>query len=175
HFFSALAANQLLQLHHLIENLAEKELYKETLQILAQKVKKAPPPDPVSSDDLEKIRKKLNPDARIKSTISYYVPEILHETIGPITQKAEETGLSIKNVGDISYGKKITFEFKHHVAEINLFYGKNGFKVVKSPKRGHYPPLAEVAFLLVHNAIAQMNFDPTPADEDLQNLLDLLA
>ena len=42
----------------------------------------------------------------------------------------------VTEVCDIQYGKKFKFRLGLKLAEVNVFYGKRGFKVVKSPKSG---------------------------------------
>lgn len=48
----------------------------------------------------------------------------------------EQAGVTIAEVINIQYGKKIRFKMGMKQAEVNLFYGKRGFSVVQSPRTG---------------------------------------
>ena len=106
----------------------------------------------LDDDIYAEILKKLNPKTPKRKKI-IFVPEALNSIIQPITNLAVKTGLEVEGVRDINYGKKITFKKNHHFAEINVFYGKNGFTIVISPKRGHHPGLSEVAKALIEKII----------------------
>ena len=62
-------------------------------------------------------------------------------------------GLNVEEVRDIHYGKKFVFRREHDFAEINVFYGKSGFTVVISPKRGHHPALSEAAKAIIEKIL----------------------
>ena len=47
-------------------------------------------------------------------------------------------------VNNINYGKKMVFVINNIWAEINIFYGKKGFSVVKTPKHGSNSELADI-------------------------------
>ena len=79
----------------------------------------------------------------------YFVPGILNDIIGDLKRYIEETGAIVTEIRDISYGKKIGVQVGLKFAEINLFYGKRGFNVVKSPKQGTSEELNAVVAELV--------------------------
>jgi hypothetical protein len=103
----------------------------------------------LTNDVLNEIKKKLNPNARIKKQKNIYVPEELEAVIDTIKQKAQELQLNVLEIRNINYGKKFIFGFAHKMAEINLFYGKHGFKVVKSPKNGTDPELNDIVYIMM--------------------------
>ena len=103
----------------------------------------------LTNDVLNEIKKKLNPNAKIKKQKNIYVPEELEKVIDSIKQKAQELELNIQEIRNINYGKKFIFSFAHKMAEINLFYGKHGFKVVKSPKNGTDPELNDIVYIMM--------------------------
>lgn len=173
--FSTFKAKELLTLHDTLKNHPGKTNFEAVNTILASQLKKAPKPDPVKDEEMTEIRKKLNPDARIKTKPSYYVPQILNDVIPAITTKAKEIGLALKEVNDISYGKKLLFTYKNKFAEVNLFYGKHGFKVVITSKRGYDATLAEITELLIDNVLAETDFVMQSTDKDLEELLQLLS
>ena len=65
-----------------------------------------------------------------------YVPEELEQILEKLLQYIGESGIRVENVENIQYGKKFRFSAGIAQAEINLFFGKRGFSVVKSPKQG---------------------------------------
>ena len=62
---------------------------------------------------------------------------------------AEEAGLQISEIINIQYAKKIRFKVGHRQAEINVFYGRHGFKVVQSPRSGTSAELNQLAAELI--------------------------
>jgi hypothetical protein len=173
--FDTFSATELLSLHNALENHPGKENFISVRKVLSSRLKKAPKPDPVEKDEMDQIRKKLNPNARIKAKPSYYVPEILNEVIPAIELKAKETGITLKEAHNISYGKKLLFTFKEKFAEVNLFYGKHGFKVVITSKRGYNHTLAEITELLIHNVLTLTDFESQSDEKELEELLKLLS
>lgn len=87
--------------------------------------------------------------AVVKSPV--YVPEQLNEIIGALKQYIEQTGLVVTEIINISYAKKIRVKSQFRQAEVNLFYGKRGFSVVKSPRTGTDSELNEMLVQLVNS------------------------
>ncbi|MDR1610013.1 MAG: tetratricopeptide repeat protein, partial [Candidatus Symbiothrix sp.] len=56
----------------------------------------------------------------------------------------KEAGITVEEVVNIQYGKKFKLRAGLSQAEINLFFGKKGFSVVKSPRQGTSESLNEV-------------------------------
>lgn len=100
-------------------------------------------------DILLQIKKKLNPNIKVKKKKQIFVPEKLNEVIQKIEEKSNEVGLKMAVVTNINYGKKIKFEAGQYWCEINIFYGKKGFSIVKTPKNGSSTELADTANLLL--------------------------
>ena len=109
--------------------------------------------------DLEAIKRikeilKLKPHIAEKTPA--YVPEQLNDIIKDITSHIEETGIQVVEIINISYGKKIRMKLGLKQAEINLFYGKRGFSVVKSPRCGTSSELNDITSDLISAFLAQM-------------------
>ncbi|MDX5347830.1 MAG: CRISPR-associated primase-polymerase type B [Hymenobacteraceae bacterium] len=113
------------------------------------------------------IRDKLLEKTPAQPIRQCFVPDALEPLPALIQEKATEAGLILKEVRNISHGKKFTFGLNSDFAEINVFYGKNGFSVVKSPKRGHHPELTEAAYLLVQQVI----YTPLPSLPNLNTVI----
>lgn len=107
----------------------------------------------INNEILAEIRQKLNPRLVEKQKKEVYVPEQLNAVLPLIEKRSAELGLSIIEVISIQYGKKIKFGVRHFWAEINLFHGKRGFSVVKTPKSGSNEELTQIAFDLVNEVI----------------------
>lgn len=100
---------------------------------------------PLQSDPCDEvmanIRAILNPRrARLdQQPLPVYVPAQLEEITEDLCQYIANTGVEIVQVRSIQYGKKIQTRIGSKAAETNVFFGRNGFTVVMSPKRGTDP------------------------------------
>lgn len=107
---------------------------KAKFQSLQQPKEKSPDPD---KSTIDMIRKTLNPNAKIdKHRPPAYVPAQLDNIMDDLQLYVTEKGVTITEVINISYGKKLRFKVGLKKAEINLFFGKHGFSVVQSPRTG---------------------------------------
>lgn len=106
---------------------------------------------------LEKIKQCLNLKSKpIRQKAEAFVPDQLNMIIGDLVAYIEDTGLSVAEVIDIQYGKKIRISMGLKQAEINVFFGKRGFSVVQSPKSGTNPELNELTAQLIQSFIYQL-------------------
>ena len=71
-----------------------------------------------------------------KESSIIYVPKILDDIISELRVAIEKTEIIVEEILNIQYGKKLRVKLGMRLGEINLFYGKRGFSVVQSPKRG---------------------------------------
>lgn len=69
-------------------------------------------------------------------------------------------GLQLLEAKPIDYGRQLKIGLEQQWCEINLFYGKRGFKVVKTTKTGSYAPLANVAAEVLEIFIATLHSIP---------------
>ncbi len=128
-------------------------------------------------DVYAKILRKLNPKTP-KRPKNVFVPKALHQIVNPVTTLANKMGLTLAEIIDIQYGKKFVFRNGPDFAYINVFYGKNGFTVVITPKRGHSPKLSEAAKAVVEEAIFSnheqqadtLDKPGTPETDSLKNI-----
>jgi tetratricopeptide (TPR) repeat protein len=72
----------------------------------------------------------------------------------------QESGIETVDIINIHYGKKFKFRTGVHQAEVNLFFGKRGFTVVKSPRQGTNEKLND----LMTSYIQSFFNDFVPAD-----------
>ncbi len=94
-----------------------------------------PQPKDPTSDIMSKIRSTLKPKAAIAKP-EVCVPAQLNDIIGPVCDKINATGIEVTQVTNIQYAKKIRCKLGLRQGEFNLFYGKRGYSVVESPRRG---------------------------------------
>ncbi len=128
---------------------AEAELRKESVQT------KPAPSDP-PADVLQRIRAKLNPNARRPRQKEYYVPPAVDAVLPQLRQKLPMYEMELVETGPINYGRRVKVQAGGLWAEINIFYGKRGFSVVKTTKSGSDPELAEVAAVVIQNLLADI-------------------
>lgn len=123
---------------------------KEANEFIRENEKHEAPPSEDNKQELPEelfaeIKQKLNPKLKTKKEKHIYVPDKLNEILDDIEKLFEEHGLKLAQVQDINYGKKLSLEHKQYRAELNLFFGKKGFTVVKTPKKGTNNELAELS------------------------------
>lgn len=102
------------------------------------------------------IKRLLNPSGVVKYKAPerpVFVPEALYTLDEPIRKLAQTCQLVFEEPRDIQYGRKMIFKKGNAFAELNVFYGKSGYSVVISPKRGSDLALAEVCKELINTII----------------------
>jgi hypothetical protein len=100
-------------------------------------------------DVLQQIKEKLNPNIKTKIEKIIFVPEELIAVVNTVEEKMNGFGIKTKSVESIHYGKKFVFELDNRWAQLNLFFGKKGFKIVKTPANGSNDDLAEVTYKIL--------------------------
>ena len=120
--------------HQMFGEKKKAEKMESKLQAEAQTEK--PLKTDVDSDVVQRVKEillKIPPKAEKNPA---YVPEQLNDIMSELGDFIRETGIEIKEIINISYGKKIRAKVGLKEAEVNLFYGKRGFSVVQSPRTG---------------------------------------
>ncbi|MBR5972685.1 MAG: virulence protein E [Paludibacteraceae bacterium] len=112
------------------------------------------PSDP-GEETMARIKAILNPNAvkREKAKQPVYVPDILNDIISDLKNYIEQTGAVVKSVINIQYGKQITVQIGLKMGEVNLFYGKRGFSVIRSTKSSTDSQLNEIVGQLIETFI----------------------
>ena len=77
------------------------------------------------------------------------VPPILDEFVEAFKPYVAKSGIQLTEVINIQYAKKLRFKLGLKQAEINVFYGHHGFKVVQSPRGGTSPELNQLTANLI--------------------------
>ncbi len=97
-----------------------------------------------SEDVLLQIKQRLNPFMVVRPPRHFEQPAQLEQLFAGIPDYLKEAGVEIKRMSPISYGRQIQVVSEKLMAEINIFYGKKGFSVVKTTKTGSNPQLASL-------------------------------
>ena len=105
------------------------------------------------TDILQKIREKLNPKIKEKRERNVFVPEQLDEILEDITKAMQDFGIKTESIKNINYGKQFKFSIRHIWSEINVFYGKKGFTLVKTAKNGSNQELADTCYDILYNTL----------------------
>lgn len=105
----------------------------------------------VDNDVIQQIKTILRNTPRSMEKQPAYVPEQLNEIITDLEAYIIQTGVVVKEIKNISYGKKIKVKIGLKEAEVNLFYGKRGFSVVQSPRTGTTPEMNQMLSDLVQS------------------------
>lgn len=114
------------------------------------------PPDP-DKEIMDRIKQCLHPNSRtVRKRPDAFVPEQLNQIIDDLVAYIQDTGLVVSEIIDIQYGKKIRINMGMKLAEINLFFGRRGFSVVKSPRSGTNSELNDLAAQLITSFVYQL-------------------
>lgn len=131
----------------------EKALKEVEQQLKALPIRKEPagadPPD----DVLARIKKRLNPNARQPRQKQYHVPDEVDDALGTLREKLSKYEMEIVETAPINYGRKVRVKAGNYWAEINIFYGRRGFSVVKTTKSGSNAELADLAAGVIANLL----------------------
>lgn len=107
----------------------------------------------IGLEALDQIKKKLNPNYKPKKKKEVFVPEHLNEAMPVIERALSDNDISLVSAKSISYGKQIKVMLKKAWAELNVFYGKKGFTVVKTTKTGSHKELCELAYQIIDTCL----------------------
>jgi len=104
---------------------------------------------------LQQIRETLNPVLKVKKEKKIFVPAELDAILDDIKNEVSKHGITMQSVRNINYGKQFKFELDKYWAEINLFYGKKGYTIIKTTKSGSNEELAGI----VHDIMYHLLYD----------------
>ena len=118
---------------------------REAEQVIRKSEQGATPAGP-DADALELIRQKLNPKRRKAKRSEHIQPERIREALSYFEENLPNYELRLDRSEPINYGRKLRLTTAGGIwCELNLFYGKRGFTVVKTTKSGSNTELADLA------------------------------
>lgn len=103
-------------------------------------------PAPLNEAAYREVLREVNPRSTVKVVRQAYVPEELTTMEDDIRRVCKANNLEVMNLSPINYGLKVQARQGYRLAEVNVFFGKKGFTVVRSPKTGTDLALAEVLY-----------------------------
>lgn len=110
----------------------------------------------IQEEVYKRIYQVLHPDRKqaLQRKKDVYVPDILRNLDEPLQEEALRLGLVVRSITDIQYGRKVVFGMGQAWGEVNVFYGKRGYSVVRTPKTGSDPRLAELGEMIIWRVLA---------------------
>jgi tetratricopeptide (TPR) repeat protein len=133
----------------------EHQLKKEDDERKKNRPKENEQPKGPDEDAFAFIRERLNAKKNaVRNKPQVYVPEQLNQILEKLQAYIAEVGVTVEEIVDIQYGKKFKFRSGLSQAEVNLFFGKKGFSVVKSPRQGTSEQLNELMTTYIQLFIA---------------------
>lgn len=116
-------------------------------------------PAPLNEAAYREVLREVNPRSTVKTVKQAYVPEELTSMQDDIRAVCKAHNLEVVGLSPINYGLKVQARQGYRLAEVNVFFGKKGFTVVRSPKTGTDLALAEV----LYRSIGQLLHPPHEA------------
>ncbi|MDA8972501.1 CRISPR-associated primase-polymerase type B [bacterium] len=113
----------------------------------------------LDEDILQQIKSKLNPNARTRKKKQYTESPQVERVIPILAEQLAAYNIQLVETQKISYGKKIKLSANKMWAEINVFYGKKGWSVVKTTKSGSHPALAQLGAQAIEEILASYKTD----------------
>jgi hypothetical protein len=105
----------------------------------------APPKKELPDDILAAIKSRLKPNAPAKPPgREVYVPDELQPALEKIRRELSLINMQILAEESIQYGKKLRIGSANIWAEVNIFFGKKGYSVVKTTKTGSHIELGSM-------------------------------
>lgn len=105
---------------------------------------------PELNDDIHRqLRLKVNPKAPVRQKIPPHVPVLLQTISQDVRLLLENNGITVSEIEPIHYGLKFSCIAATSLAEVNVFYGKKGFSVVKSAKTAVNDKLNDQVYRLI--------------------------
>jgi hypothetical protein len=101
---------------------------------------------PLNEAAYREVLREINPRSTVKAAPQAYVPEQLLAMQDDIRRVCLQYSLEVTALVPINYGLKVQARQGYRLAEVNLFFGKKGFTLVRSPKTGTDLALAEVLY-----------------------------
>ena len=130
---------------------SEKEIKQADRMI--KDIQKEKNPTTIDKDVFAKIRNKLNPKAKKRIKKEVFVPPQITPALDRLREKLSAYNLQIVTERSIHYGKQLRIGVDLFWCEINLFYGKKGYHIVKTTKSGTNAELADLAKQVIEEVL----------------------
>lgn len=104
---------------------------------------------PISDDVLALIRQRLRPEKQIRAKKEVYVPDELNVLMPVVRERLKELELDLQEESAIQFGKKLRIGKGLLWAEINVFFGRKGYSIVRTTKTGSNDEMGEIVASLI--------------------------
>lgn len=108
---------------------------------------------PAAEDVLQQIKQRLNPSLAAKPQRQVEQPPELEAFVEKLPDYLQQAGVVLKKISPISYGRQVQVMAGNLMAEVNVFYGKRGYSIVKTTRTGSHPELATTLCALLQQYI----------------------
>lgn len=132
----------------------KEEMFQEVATSIVTPIAK--PKAALDEQKYQAVLKEINPKQTVrKADKQIFVPEEILALQTDFERICKENNWELIELKLINYGQKVMVRQGYKYAEVNVFFGKKGFSIVKSPKTGADPYLSEAllvaleAFLFV--------------------------
>ncbi|MEZ0542412.1 CRISPR-associated primase-polymerase type B [Fibrella arboris] len=120
------------------------------VQVVARK---APADRPINEEKYRNVLQTMNPTAPVRREKQTYVPDELAGIQPAVCRIGSQLNWELTEFAPLNFGLKVVVKQGFRRAEVNVFYGKRGFSVVRSPKTGTDPTLADVLYNQLYNLL----------------------
>ena len=108
------------------------------------------------ADTLERIKDRLNPGRRKPKPKNVIIAPEVESALELLSRRLPEFEMALVDSRPINYGRQVHVRAGQIWAEINIFYGKKGYSIVKTTKTGSNPELAELAAAAIAQILEEM-------------------
>lgn len=110
----------------------------------------ASPGRPINEAAYRDVLKQINPRTTLRNPVraerQVFVSDELRELEPEVRAICQRLNWELTEVAPLNYGLKFAIRQGFRKAEVNAFYGKRGFSLVRSPKTGTDPALADLLY-----------------------------
>jgi len=101
---------------------------------------------PINEAGYRDVLRAINPTAPVRRAKQTFVPDEVAEIQSAVRLICSQLNWELTECVPLNFGLKVAIKQGFRRAEVNVFYGKRGFSVVRSPKTGTDPALADALY-----------------------------
>lgn len=101
---------------------------------------------PINELAYREVQRAINPAAPVRREKQCFVPDELRSIEPAVRSICGQFNWELADLTPLNYGLKIAIRQGFRRAEVNVHWGKKGFSVVRSPKTGTDPALADLLY-----------------------------
>ena len=146
--------------------MADAKLLESDIQVAARK---SAADRPINEARYRDVLRAINPTAPVRREKQTFVPDALAEIQPAVRVICSQLNWELTEFAPLNFGLKVAIKQGLWRAEVNVFYGKRGFSVIRSPKTGTDPTLADALYRELYKLLF-----PTPVVQQVP-LLDALC